>query len=218
MPEHPVYSIGAVAQMIGVSVGTIRTWEDRYGVVVPERTAGGHRLYQREHLERLRYVRDRVAAGIAPGDAFRELEHRLRAPGEPPGRDRAKDVDVLILVAERDPYAADFAEFFLKTEGYGVTVATQAEQALVQVRENPPDLVIVDLQISGGIGLRLCRQLRDQLQSPILAISTLSMRDDALEAGAAAFLKKPISPLHLISAVQDLLGRSAFLQSEGGRP
>lgn len=124
----------------------------------------------------------------------------------------------MILLAERDPYAADFAEFFLKTEGYGVTVATQAEQALVQVRENPPDLVIVDLQISGGIGLRLCRQLRDQLQSPILAISTLSMRDDALEAGAAAFLKKPISPLHLISAVQDLLGRSAFLQSEGGRP
>jgi CheY-like chemotaxis protein len=212
VPEHPVYSIGAVAQMIGVSVGTIRTWEDRYGVVVPERTGGGHRLYQREHLERLRYVRDRVAVGIAPGNAFRELEHRLRVPDEPPGRDRARDVDVLILVAERDPYAADFAEFFLKTEGYSVTVVTQAERALVQVRENPPDLVIVDLQISGGIGLRLCRQLREQLKSPILAISTLSMRDDALEAGAAAFLRKPLSPLHLISAVQDLLGRSAFLR------
>jgi DNA-binding response OmpR family regulator len=161
-------------------------------------------------------VRDRVAAGIAPGDAFRELEQCLRAPGEPPGRDWARDVDVLILLAERDPYAADFAEYFLRTEGYSVTVVTQAEQALVRAGENPPDLVIVDLQISGGVGLRLCRQFREQLQSPILAISTLSMRDDALEAGAAAFLRKPISPLHLISAVQDLLGRSAFLRSAGG--
>jgi DNA-binding transcriptional MerR regulator len=48
---RPVYSISAVARMLGVPVATIRTWEDRYEVVVPERSAGGHRLYRREQVE-----------------------------------------------------------------------------------------------------------------------------------------------------------------------
>jgi hypothetical protein len=47
----------------------------------------------------------------------------------------------------------------------------------------------------------------------VLAISTFDLRDEALEAGAAAFLRKPLEPLRLVSVVRDLLGQSAYLRS-----
>jgi DNA-binding transcriptional MerR regulator len=50
-PGRAVYSVSAVARMIGVPVATIRTWEDRYGLVIPDRSAGGHRLYRRDQVE-----------------------------------------------------------------------------------------------------------------------------------------------------------------------
>ena len=54
--ERSIYSIGALARMLGVSPTTLRSWEDRYGVVVPERSAGSQRLYSRDDLDQLRFV------------------------------------------------------------------------------------------------------------------------------------------------------------------
>jgi DNA-binding response OmpR family regulator len=71
--------------------------------------------------------------------------------------------------------------------------------------------------ISGGRGFELCRQLSERDGIPVLAISALDTRDNALAAGASVFLLKPIEPLHLVSAVQDLLGRSAFLHRDEHR-
>ena len=58
-----VYSIGAVARMLGIPVATIRNWEERYATVIPERSAGGRRLYSRGQVERLRYVASQVGHG-----------------------------------------------------------------------------------------------------------------------------------------------------------
>ncbi|WP_371402692.1 response regulator [Kribbella sp. NBC_00662] len=213
MPDHPVYSIGAVVRMLGIPAATIRTWEERYGVVVPERSPGGHRLYSRLQVEQLRFVGDRLSDGTSVGDAYRLLQGRL-ASGVPlesvkiPGGG-----GLLILLAEQDPFAADFSDYFLRTEGYGVTVISTAEQALAEAVRKTPDLVVIDLMISGAQGLRLCAQLRRHFDVPVLAISTLDLRDEALEAGAAAFLKKPLEPLRLVSVVRDLLGQSAYLRS-----
>ena len=46
-----VYSIGAVARMLDLPVATIRNWEERYGAVVPERSAGGQRLYSHAQVD-----------------------------------------------------------------------------------------------------------------------------------------------------------------------
>jgi DNA-binding transcriptional MerR regulator len=43
--SRPIYSISAVARMVGVPVATLRTWEERYALVVPERNASGHRPF-----------------------------------------------------------------------------------------------------------------------------------------------------------------------------
>ena len=75
---RPIYSIGAVASMLGVETPTLRVWEERYGVVVPTRSQGAQRVYSRDELERLRFVVDLVEAGTTPADAHRLLAERLR--------------------------------------------------------------------------------------------------------------------------------------------
>ncbi|HMA47180.1 MAG TPA: response regulator, partial [Frankiaceae bacterium] len=74
----------------------------------------------------------------------------------------------------------------------------------------PPDLAVVELMISGGVGTDLCRQLRSGADTAVLAVSALDVGDEAFAAGADAFLLKPFDPLQLVSAVRDLLGASAL--------
>jgi CheY-like chemotaxis protein len=209
---RPVYSIGAVSRMLGVPAATLRTWQERYGVVVPERSEGGHRLYTRDQVEQLQFLVDQVAAGLSPADGHRLLQER-RAAGLPLStHDGSDGGTLLILLAERDPFAAQFAEYFLRTEGYDVALALSVEEAIARITEAKPNLAVIDTLISGGRGLELCRQLREQDGVPVLVISTLELRDRAMAAGASAFLLKPVEPLQLVSVVRDLLGRSAFLR------
>src|SRR3954447_2316874 len=116
-PSAGVYSIGAVSRMTGVAAPTLRAWEERYAVVLPERSAGGQRLYTREHVDQLGFVRDVMAGGASAADAHRALREQL-SHGASLVRDRSTESSVLILLAERDPFAADLAEFFLRTEGF----------------------------------------------------------------------------------------------------
>lgn len=206
-----MYSIGAVSNLLDVPAATLRTWQERYAVVVPERSDGGHRLYTRDQLEQLRFVVDQVADGLSPADAHRLLQQRL-AGGRPVVDDRREaNRRLLILLAERDPHAAEFTDYFLRTEGYDVAQVFDIDEVFATVKDAAPDLAVVDLLISGGRGLELVGWLQRHSDLPILAISTLQQRDEAMSAGASAFLTKPIEPLQLVSAVQDLLGRSAFL-------
>ena len=207
MTEIATYSIGAVARMVRVPPATLRTWEERYGLVKPDRSGGGHRLYSRRDVERLRFVADRVREGISPGDAHRLL---TEASGNLPIVTPDRGTRIVILLAERDPYAAEFAEYFLKTEGFDVVLALDAADAVGAVDEERPQLAIIDLLISGGAGLELCRDVQSR-GIPVLALSSVATRDAALEAGASAFLQKPLEPLQLVSTVRDLLGTSSFL-------
>jgi len=207
VPEVATYSIGAVARMVGVPPATLRTWEERYRIVEPVRSEGGHRLYSRLDVERLRFVAGRVREGISPGDAHRMLSG---VSGIFPLPAAEAGTQVLILLAERDPYAAEFAEFFLKTEGFEIVLALDAADAVLALGADRPQLAIIDLLISGGAGLELCRDVHAR-GIPVLALSSVATRDAALEAGASAFLQKPLEPLQLVSAVKDLLGTSSFL-------
>jgi DNA-binding transcriptional MerR regulator len=216
--SRPVYSIGAVGQMLGVPPATLRTWEERYGLPVPERSPGGHRLYSRDQVEQLRFVKAQLDQGISPADAHRLLAEQLAVGSLSFGAPETTKTRLLILLAERDPYAADLSEYFLRTEGYEVASALDAADATRRSEELTPSMTVIDLLISGGSGLELCRQLKQRSDAPILAVSTLDSSDAALEAGADGFLQKPLDPLQLVSAVKDLLGASAFLRGSPGGP
>ena len=75
--------------------------------------------------------------------------------------------------------------------------------------ERRPNLSIVELMIAGG-GLALCERLTQRDDAPLLAVSALALRKEALAAGASAFLQKPLEPLQFVSTVRDLLGSSAL--------
>jgi DNA-binding transcriptional MerR regulator len=208
-----IYSIGAVAGMLGVPTATLRTWEERYGIVMPERSPGGHRLFTRDHVEQLRFVLRSIEAGMQPADAHRLLADHLRKDPDRAVGGPGSETRLIIMLAERDPHAAELAEYFLRTEGYDTIVVLEARDAEALFDQRSPHLAVVDLLISGGAGPGLCRTFRER-GALVLAISPLESRDEALEYGADAFLQKPLDPLQLVSTVKDLLGESAFLRTE----
>lgn len=212
--SRPIYSISAVARMVGVPVATLRTWEDRYALVVPDRNASGHRLFSRGQVEQLRFVKTRMAEGMSPADAHRLLAERM-GTGLPVAVPDGHRPRLLILLAEHDCYAAELQEFLLKTEGFEVEVTLDDDAARRSFLDNSPSLAVVELLISGGAGFSLCRFFKQDHDVPVIAVSVLECQDQALEAGADAFLRKPLEPLQFVSTVRDLLGSSAFLLSPG---
>jgi DNA-binding transcriptional MerR regulator len=211
--DQPIYSIGAVANMLEVPASTIRAWEDRYGAVLPSRSEGAQRLYSRSQVDHLRFIKSQIDIGMSAADAHRLLAQQLQDGGLPtPTPVGEADRRPLVLLAERDQYAAELAQYFLRTEGYEVCVAHDAVQTKLLVGERSPDVVIIDLLISGGAGYRLCREIAAG-GCHILAVAAIDAGDEAVLAGAAAFLQKPLEPLHLVAAVRDLMGTSATARS-----
>src|ERR1043166_5987121 len=111
--DRPGYSISAVARMLDVPVATLRPWEDRYGQVVPARNGSGHRLYTRHQVEQLRFVRAQMSEGAGVADAHRLLAERIETGGPLTGPVPEPAPRLLIQLAESDPYAAEFEEYFL---------------------------------------------------------------------------------------------------------
>src|SRR4051794_1967267 len=135
---RPLFSIGAVARMLDLSPATIRTWETRYGLVRPERSGGGQRLYSRDHVEQLRFVKSRVEAGTRPGEAHRLLSERV-ARGDSPEGTRLR-----VLLAESRLGAARVLRELLGSERFEVMIATDPDEAHRAYEEHTPALVVID--------------------------------------------------------------------------
>jgi DNA-binding transcriptional MerR regulator len=218
-----IYSIGAVARMLGVPAPTLRAWEERYQQIVPARSAGGQRLYSRDQVDQLSFIRNQIEQGLQPADAHRLLAEQYHRDAASMSVDQRRssggsiDAATTVLLAERDPYAAEFAEYLLRTEGYAVRIVLDPAAAGEVLRDELPSVLVVDLLISGGAGLALCRTARVNGSVPVLAISAVDQREQALAAGAEAFLLKPLDPLQFMSTVRDLLGTSAYLRQGADR-
>jgi DNA-binding transcriptional MerR regulator len=169
--SRPVYSIGAVARMLGVEPATLRAWEERYRVVVPARSRGSQRLFSRDQVEQLRFVIRSMDDGSSAADAHRLLGEQL---GQPSDAGVTGDVLMLILLAERNRFAAELCEYFLRTEGYEVRLASNPADAERSFLEHRPVLAVVEVAMPGG--LELCRQLA-QDETPVLAVSPLAVHD-----------------------------------------
>lgn len=118
---------------------------------------------------------------------------------------------VLILVVERNPVVQRLERFFLEQAGYVVEFVTDGVSALERAQELRPEIVVTEILVPGLDGLSLCRALKsDPVTSSIvvLVFSHLHAEDRALEAGADAFIVKPIDEEHLINTVSKLLQSS----------
>lgn len=134
----PLFSIGAVARMLDLSAATIRTWETRYGFVVPQRSEGGQRLYSRDQVDQLRFVKDEVDGGRRPGEAHRLLAGRVER-GDSFGGTRLR-----VLVAESRVGASTVLKELLGADTFEVLLASDAAAAARAFDELAPAVVVVD--------------------------------------------------------------------------
>jgi CheY-like chemotaxis protein len=214
--SRPIYSAAAVSSMLGVPVSILVGWDEGEGYVRPQPTAGV-RLYSRDDLADLVTVKRLTTAHVSPDEIRAAIEadrdRRAQGPFATAGSGRR----MLVLLAERDPYAAETAEYFLRTEGFDVEVAFSSGEAEMHATDRPPDVAVVELLISGGAGAELVARLKSQTGGCVVAISSLDFEEAALRSGADAFLRKPIDPLELVSTIKDLLGESALVRPAAGQ-
>ena len=114
----------------------------------------------------------------------------------------------VILCVERDPYVRDLETYFLNEAGFGVTFAEDGLQALQLARDLHPTIVITEILVPKLDGLALCRRLKSDPVTrdiAVLVFSLLAAKRRALDAGADAFLIKPLSAESLKNAVRQLL-------------
>jgi DNA-binding response OmpR family regulator len=103
----------------------------------------------------------------------------------------------------------------LRRQGFDVSVATDAVTAISTAVKQPPDVIIMDIGLPGGDGVTVMRRLHSLPQLAGVPVIMLSgrdagrYRDEALAAGAAAYLVKPIGPEALAAAVVKALGEDA---------
>ena len=74
--DEPLYNIGVVARMTGISMATLRAWERRYDFPSAKRTLGGHRLYSEKDIMQLRWVRERIEEGMQTAQSINALRHQ----------------------------------------------------------------------------------------------------------------------------------------------
>ena len=115
----------------------------------------------------------------------------------------------MVLVVEKDPNLADLERFFLERQGFAVEFCDDGFRAVERALQIHPDLLITEILVPGLDGLEVCRRIKanpETVKTLVLVFSILLARDRCLEAGADAFLLKPLEEHKLLQTVKWLLG------------
>jgi len=118
-----------------------------------------------------------------------------------------------ILVVEDGEDIQELVRFNLVREGYDVTCSDSGEDAIAAARQDPPDLVVLDLMLPGVDGLEVCKVLRGESKTAGCAIVMLTAKGEeadvvtGLELGADDYVTKPFSPRVLLARIKAVLRR-----------
>lgn len=116
-----------------------------------------------------------------------------------------------LLVVEDDPDTRLALQVRLYASGFEVATAEDCATALTVARRVKPDLITLDLGLPGGDGLQVLERIRNQPGLDGVPVIVLSARDGAvhgpraLEAGAAAYLEKPVDNAKFVAAIRSAL-------------
>ncbi|KUG02713.1 phosphate regulon transcriptional regulatory protein phob (sphr) [hydrocarbon metagenome] len=125
-----------------------------------------------------------------------------------------------ILVVDDEAYIVELVKFNLEKEGYEVIVAHDGVKALDMVREELPDLIVLDIMIPRMDGLEVCRLLKQDQAYKTIPIIMLTAKGEefdtilGLEMGADDYIKKPFSPRELLARVNARLRALRILRAE----
>ncbi|MBW3593451.1 MAG: response regulator [Actinobacteria bacterium] len=174
-------TLGEAAKYLGVAQSTIRKWSDN-GRLPAFYTPGGHRRFRRGDL-----------------DSFL---------GSSRGAGRARP---LVLIVDDDPGLREMLRANLELEGYLVREAGSAEEGLVALDEEAPDLILLDVMMPKVDGWEMLRRVRERHGVDSVPVVMFSGKIDSEEAaaaeerGAQAFIGKGFDPEQLIARTKQLL-------------
>jgi DNA-binding response OmpR family regulator len=133
---------------------------------------------------------------------------------------RAEPDAPLILVADDDAHIVRLVELYLTKAGYRVVCAADGDEALRNVRDLHPDLLVLDVMMPGPDGMEITRSIRRSSDLPIIMLTARSSDVDriaGLQFGADDYVTKPFNPVELVARVQTVL-RRARASSLSGPP
>lgn len=113
-----------------------------------------------------------------------------------------------ILVVDDEPYMVRLLQHHLEKAGYRMTKATSGNDALTRIRQDKPDLVLMDVMMPQLNGLEVLAKLREEEATrdlPVIIMTANAQRftrDEAEAAGVTVYLTKPFSPTHLLAEVK----------------
>jgi DNA-binding response OmpR family regulator len=116
-----------------------------------------------------------------------------------------------ILVIDDDVAVTDLLTLLLRSQGFDVTATNNSTDGLNAIRENQPDLVVLDLMMPEMDGWEVCKSVRAFSQVPIIILSALndpSMIASVLDAGADDYLTKPTPSRVLVAHINRLIKRN----------
>ena len=128
-----------------------------------------------------------------------------------------------LLVVDDEPNLLRAVAACLKAEAYEVSTARSGHEALMQLAESIPDLIISDIRMPGMDGYKLARQLRGSPRTALVPIVFLTAKDETADriegfrAGIDAYLTKPFEPEELIAVVNAILQRVERTHSQIAR-
>ena len=115
-----------------------------------------------------------------------------------------------ILIIEDEESIADLEKDYLELSGFEVEIAYDGEEGRRRALEKDYDLIVLDLMLPGVDGFEICRQVRDEKNTPIIMVS--AKKDDidkirGLGLGADDYMTKPFSPSELVARVKAHMAR-----------
>jgi two-component system phosphate regulon response regulator PhoB len=119
-----------------------------------------------------------------------------------------------ILVIEDESDVAELVAFHLEKEGYRPQIAPDALSALESLRDNPPELILLDLMLPGMSGVEICKILKGREKTAGIPVIMLTAKGEEIdrvvgfEVGADDYVTKPFSPRELLLRVKAVLRRA----------
>jgi DNA-binding response OmpR family regulator len=116
-----------------------------------------------------------------------------------------------ILIVDDEKKIVDIIKAYLEKDGFQVVTAYDGKQALVAVKMEHPDLLVLDLMLPDVSGWDVCRAVRKESSLPIIMLTARDETTDkiiGLEMGADDYVTKPFDPKELVSRIRAVLRRS----------
>ena len=120
-----------------------------------------------------------------------------------------------VLVVEDEEALSVLLRYNLESEGYDVETVNRGDEAEIRLKENLPDIVVLDWMLPGLSGIELCRRLRTRAETERLPVLMLTARSEeaervrGLSTGADDYMVKPFSVPEFLARVRALLRRAS---------